>query len=88
MAHRRVVMLGIVCAAALAIAVGAAGSAAPEPQRFTILLTTSSAGVEARCEAGCAWKTLSYSCGDNATSCTVRVDQFGVAGARRETPAP
>ena len=37
------------------------------------------ATVKMKCEAGCAWKELSYSCGDKVPCCA-RVDERGVRG--------
>lgn len=45
---------------------------------FRIELERSANGWSARCDSGCAWKSLTYTC---ATGCSIVIDEFGVRGA-------
>ena len=45
---------------------------------FEITIETTATGLTATCEHGCAWQTLSYSCGDEAESCQAVIDEKGV----------
>ena len=57
-------------------------SAAPEEKipHFAFVLQQTKDGVKMKCEAGCAWKELSYSCNGKVPCCS-RVDERGVRGA-------
>jgi hypothetical protein len=87
MAVRRFTLPGILCAAIAVISLSATRAAEPKPVSFKIVLSTTSNGFEARCEEGCVWKTLAYTCGAQSTSCSATIDQFGVEGATRDSPA-
>ncbi len=51
-----------------------------KPVPFSIVVTQTDNGLEMECQKGCAWKTLTYSCGGKIP-CSARVDEGGVHGA-------
>ena len=53
------------------------------PSTFVVVVEFSNTGLEARCEKGCAWRELTYSCGSGGAPCQVRIDERGVAGVAR-----
>lgn len=53
------------------------------PPHFSISVTETAQEIEMKCQAGCAWQKLSYSC-DGEVPCSAVVDERGVRGA----PAP
>ena len=50
--------------------------------KVTIKTTDRGAGFKITCERGCAWKELSYGCGDGKAECTAMVDAKSVGGVR------
>ena len=50
--------------------------------KVTVKTTDRGAGFKITCERGCAWKELSYGCGDGKAECTAMVDAKGVGGVR------
>lgn len=48
-----------------------------EPASFRIALERTSTGWVARCDSGCAWSAVSYTC---RSSCAIVIDEFGVRG--------
>ena len=56
--------------------------AAPEEKipHFAFVARQTDADITMKCEAGCAWKELSYSC-NGKVPCCFRVDERGVSGA-------
>lgn len=55
---------------------------------FAFVVEFSNTGLEARCEKGCAWRELTYSCGSGETPCRVRIDEHGVIGVARAGTTP
>lgn len=45
---------------------------------FRIALERTSTGWAARCDSGCAWQSVTYTC---RSSCAIVIDEFGVRGA-------
>jgi len=56
-----------------------------EPVAFSIVLTTTPTGWAAKCDAGCRWKELGFSC---ATACPAIVDANGVVTLASPRPEP
>ena len=50
-----------------------------KPVSFSIVVTQTTKGLEMKCQKGCAWKTLTYSC-DGKVPCSAIVDERGVQG--------
>ena len=49
----------------------------PEPADFLILVEATGSGVNLVCQRGCAWKELSFECGDELP-CKSPIDAFGM----------
>ncbi len=52
---------------------------------FTITVTATAEGIEMECARGCAWKTLTFSCGK--LPCSSPVDEYGMIGETAERSA-
>lgn len=77
---RRRSQIAAVIAAAMLTPVGHVAAASERAQGpFSLLVTTSAAGVEMRCSGGCAWTMLSYACSKDAP-CWAKVDERGIEG--------
>jgi len=50
-----------------------------EPVPFSIVVTQTDKGLEMKCQKGCAWNTLTYSCGGKLP-CSAIVNEHGVRG--------
>jgi len=50
-----------------------------KPVPFSIVVTQTDKGLEMKCQNGCAWKELTYSCGGKIP-CSAVVDERGVQG--------
>jgi hypothetical protein len=48
-----------------------------KPVSFSIVVTQTDKGLEMKCQNGCAWKELTYSCGGKLP-CSSVVDESGV----------
>ena|SRR6186997_1409929 len=71
-------MRALILAAGLAFAGAGPGPSVPATAagaRFEILLTPTSTGYDARCQSGCHWQTLSFTC---AADCHAVIDANGV----------
>lgn len=51
-------------------------------EEFSIIIEHTEEGFMAKCEKGCAWKQLSWTCSELNSSCNARVDEHGVSGTR------
>jgi hypothetical protein len=71
------------------LAIGAVGAFAAEHDAtsFTILVSTSTSGVELRCTSGCAWTTVQHACRPDAP-CWLKVDERGLDGQPRTESQP
>jgi len=76
--HRLVVWL-IGGAAIAMLGCLSAWAAEPAPTPFSMLVSTSAAGIELRCSSGCAWTNLQHACHENAP-CWVKVHERGFEG--------
>ena len=45
---------------------------------FKITVQLTGGGLIAQCSQGCAWKELSFGCGDPKNPCRAEIDQLGV----------
>jgi hypothetical protein len=71
---------GVLTVGAIAMfAVTQAAGVEPEATPFSMLVSTSAAGLELRCTSGCGWTTLQHACHENAP-CWVKVDERGFEG--------
>lgn len=52
-------------------------TSAKDPASFKIRVAASADGVEMSCSAGCAWKTLAFSC-DRDGPCSADIDENGM----------
>jgi hypothetical protein len=50
-----------------------------KPVSFSIVVTQTATGLEMKSQKGCAWETLTYSCGEKLP-CSMIVDESGVRG--------
>lgn len=69
----------LITLATLFIAWEARSQSEAKPVPFSIVVTQTDKGLEMECQKGCAWKTLTYSCGGKV-SCSATVDESGVSG--------
>ena len=63
---------------AVLVAWGALAGSEERVTHFAFTLQTET-GLTMKCETGCAWEKLSYSCGEKVPCCA-RVDERGVRG--------
>ena len=80
---RRILWIG--AALLLAVFAYAAGGAEQELADFEVVVKANSGGAELRCNKGCAWTELSFSCAE-ADACVGIVDELGVRGANGDSP--
>jgi len=86
MKTRLKISLALIALVTMILAWSAWASPAREVSHFAISVETQSDGsFKARCESGCGWKELHYSCNGKVPCCS-RVDEHGVHGMK-ECPA-
>ncbi len=54
------------------------GATSRQVSDFEIIVETTATGLTATCKEGCVWKSVSYSCGEEAQSCRAKIDENGV----------
>lgn len=74
-----VLMAVVVILAGVLVGMGSLANQEKKLSHFSFILTQSAEGLEFRCEAGCGWERLTYSCGSKLP-CTVVVDEHSVQG--------
>jgi len=51
---------------------------------FSFVIEFSETGMTARCERGCNWRELQFSCAPGVTPCRARISQRGVDGVPKQ----
>lgn len=81
----RKILYALIAAAVLVASAWQIGYAQSEPKvaDFRMIVQVTGRGLVATCIQGCAWKELSFGCGDAKQPCRAEIDQFGVGGVKR-----
>jgi hypothetical protein len=83
MKKRVEVILALTALTGMVLSVGLAAGNEKELPPFSFIVTQTAQGFEIRCDVGCDWKQVTYSCGGRVP-CSAIVDQEGIRG----TPTP
>jgi hypothetical protein len=78
---RRAAAVAFILASIAAVSWSLMGAKQGQVSDFEIIVEPNAAGLSATCNAGCAWKSLSFGCGEEAQSCRVKIDEHGVGPA-------